>query len=254
MVEPAARITDAGQPARRVRDRERRRSRGWQLDRSRTCRSGARERRRPAVFRTTRWQWPRRCAGRHSAPPRRRRLQPLHHPRGRALPISAIRGSTAARVTGMIPGSTGLSTPRTDRSSTSPRYSSASKKNWVTAKSASLIFSARKSRSALPAMGRRGGRPDGPPPRWRSRRWPWPGPPAHRRGGAHRVPPSDRRGIPAQGHQVLHAGLAEVHQDLGQLEPGMGHADQMGHRCSRCGVPHPRHQVVGPVRDDGPPR
>ena len=47
----------------------------------------------------------------------------------------------------MIPGSTGLSTPRSARSSTRPVYSSASKKNWVTAKSASASLAARWSRS-----------------------------------------------------------------------------------------------------------
>ena len=50
--------------------------------------------------------------------------------------MTAMRGTEVRLVTGMIPGSTGLSTPRSARSATRPVYSDASKKNWVTAKSA----------------------------------------------------------------------------------------------------------------------
>ena len=53
------------------------------------------------------------------------------------------------------------------------------------------------------------------------------------------------RRIPAEGHEVLDARLAELDQDLGQLQPGMGHADQMGHRRQGGGAQHPDHQVVG---------
>ena len=59
----------------------------------------------------------------------------------------AMRGTDLRLVTGMIPGSTGLSTPRAARSATRPVYSAASKKNWVTAKSASDSLAARWSRS-----------------------------------------------------------------------------------------------------------
>ncbi len=51
--------------------------------------------------------------------------------------------------------------------------------------------------------------------------------------------------ITAQGHEVFDARLAEVDQDLRQLQPGVGHADQMGHRCQAGGAQHPDHQIVG---------
>ena len=53
------------------------------------------------------------------------------------------------------------------------------------------------------------------------------------------------RRIAAEGHEVLDARLAELDQDLRQLQPGVGHADQMGHRGEAGGAQHPDHQVVG---------
>ena len=53
------------------------------------------------------------------------------------------------------------------------------------------------------------------------------------------------RGVAPQGHEVLHARLAERHQDLGELQPGVGHADEVGHRGEGGGAQHAGHQVVG---------
>ena len=53
------------------------------------------------------------------------------------------------------------------------------------------------------------------------------------------------RGVAAQGHEVLHAGLAQRDQDVGQLEAGVGHADQVGHRVERRRVQHAGDQVEG---------
>ncbi len=67
---------------------------------------------------------------------------------GTGAPIDAILGTEESEVTGMMPGSTGLANPRSARPARSERYSAASKKNWVTAKSARASFSASRSRSA----------------------------------------------------------------------------------------------------------
>ena len=53
--------------------------------------------------------------------------------------------------------------------------------------------------------------------------------------------------VAAEGHQVLHAGLAQVDQDLGQLEAGVGHADEVGHGDEVGGPQHPGDQVDGPL-------
>ena len=53
------------------------------------------------------------------------------------------------------------------------------------------------------------------------------------------------RGIAAEGHEVLDPRLAEFDQDLGQLQPGMGHADQMSHRGQAGRPQHADHQVMG---------
>ncbi len=82
-----------------------------------------------------------------SAPPVGR-LEALDHPAGHRRAHRPPCGApSSARSTGMIPGSTGLSTPRSARSATRPMYSEASKKNWVTAKSARASLAARWSRS-----------------------------------------------------------------------------------------------------------
>ena len=52
-----------------------------------------------------------------------------------------------SEVTGRMPGRTGVSTPRARRSAIRLSYSEASKKNWVTPKSASSSLAARWSRS-----------------------------------------------------------------------------------------------------------
>ncbi len=52
-------------------------------------------------------------------------------------------------------------------------------------------------------------------------------------------------GVTAQGHEVLHARLAEGHQDLGELQSGVGDAHEVGHGGQRGGAQHARHQVVG---------
>ena len=62
---------------------------------------------------------------------------------GTGAPIVAIRSMELNDVTGMIPGRTGLVTPRAARSATKDSYSSAAKKNWVHAKSAISSFAAK---------------------------------------------------------------------------------------------------------------
>ena len=73
-----------------------------------------------------------------SAPPRSsaaRNRSSIHV--GAAAPIAPRRPKVESEVTGRMPGSTGLWTPRSSRSETRPSYSSTSKKNCVTPKSAS---------------------------------------------------------------------------------------------------------------------
>ncbi len=55
------------------------------------------------------------------------------------------------------------------------------------------------------------------------------------------------RRITAQGEEVLHAGPAEGHQDLGQLQAGVLDTDEMGHGGERRRPQHARHQVVRPL-------
>ena len=61
--------------------------------------------------------------------------------------------------------------------------------------------------------------------------------------------PGVRRGVAAQGHEVLDPRLAERHQDLGQLEARVGHAHQVRHRVERGRAQDPGHQVVGALAD-----
>ncbi len=68
----------------------------------------------------------------------------------------------------------------------------------------------------------------------------------HQLGGVGQLPRAGagvRRGIAAERHQVLHARLAQRDQDVGQLQPAVGHADQVRHRIERGGVQHAAHQV-----------
>ena len=58
-----------------------------------------------------------------------------------------MRGTDLSEVTGMMPGRTGVVTPRSARSSIRPTYSSTSKKNCVTPKSARRSLAASWSRS-----------------------------------------------------------------------------------------------------------
>ena len=51
--------------------------------------------------------------------------------------------------------------------------------------------------------------------------------------------------VTTERHQVLHTRFAELHQDLGQLQTGVGHADEMRHRRQGGGAQHPDDQVVG---------
>ena len=51
--------------------------------------------------------------------------------------------------------------------------------------------------------------------------------------------------VAAERHQVLDARLAQRHQDVGQLQPGVGHADEVRHRVEACRVQHPRDEVEG---------
>ena len=57
------------------------------------------------------------------------------------------------------------------------------------------------------------------------------------------------RRVAAQGHQVLDARPAQLDQDLGQLEAGVGDADQVGHRHQVGRPQHAGDQIDGP-----PPR
>ena len=66
--------------------------------------------------------------------------------------MRAMPGTELSRSTGMMPGRTGLVTPRVARSATRDVYSWASKKNWVTAKSARASLAARWSRSAATSV------------------------------------------------------------------------------------------------------
>ena len=151
----------------------------------------------------------------------------------------------ASEVTGRIPGSTGVRTPRASRSATSPSYSEASKKNWVTPKSAISSLAARKSRS-LSVLGERGC-----PAGWAAT--PTEKPPMARASSTSSAGVGQLtgpgvgigRGVAAQRHQVLDAGLAQRDQDVGQLQPGVRHADEVGHGVERGGVQHAAHQVEG---------
>ena len=51
--------------------------------------------------------------------------------------------------------------------------------------------------------------------------------------------------IAPERHQILDARLAQRHQDVGQLQAGVGNANQMGHRVEPGGVQHARNQVEG---------
>ena len=148
-----------------------------------------------------------------------------------------------SEVTGRMPGRTGVRTPRASRSRTSPSYSEASKKNWVTPKSASSSLAARKSRS-LPVLGRAGmpGRVGRHPDREAAD---GPGQLDQLDGVGQLTGPGLGIGgrVAAERHEVLDAGLAQRDQDVGQLQPGVGHADEMRHRVERRRVQHAAHQV-----------
>ena len=136
-----------------------------------------------------------------------------------------------------------MSTPRSRRSATRPSYSDASKKNCVTPKSASASLAARKSRSLAqvgrPGMaGRVGGHPDGESADGAGQ--------LHELRGVGQLAGAGGRvlgRVAAERHEVLDAGLAQRDEDVGQLEAGVGHADEVGHGIEPGGVQHARHQV-----------
>ncbi len=148
-------------------------------------------------------------------------------------------------VTGMIPGTTGLSTPRAARSSTSDRYSSGREEELGYGEvgqphllGQEIPVRLHVGRAGVPGgMGRHpdAESADGP-------------------GQLHQLDGVDEltlgrvgigRRIATEGHEVLNPGLAEVDQDLGQLQAGVGGADQVGHRGQRGGAQHPDHEIVG---------
>ena len=49
--------------------------------------------------------------------------------------------------------------------------------------------------------------------------------------------------IATEGHEVLHPRLAQRHEDVGQLQPGVGHADDVGHGIEVGRVEHAGHEV-----------
>ncbi len=53
-------------------------------------------------------------------------------------------------------------------------------------------------------------------------------------------------------HQVLDPGLAERHEDVGQLEPRVGHADDVGHGVEVGRVQQAGHEVDGALPRLGP--
>ena len=58
--------------------------------------------------------------------------------------------------------------------------------------------------------------------------------------------------VATQRHQVLDPGRPVGDQDLGQLQPGVGHTDEMGHGHQRGGAQHAGDQVEGPLARLGP--
>ncbi len=148
-------------------------------------------------------------------------------------------------VTGMIPGTTGVEMPRAARSSTSRQVLLHPEEELGHGEvgQAQLLGQAvpvgrQVGRSRVP--GGVGGHPDRESPD---------GP-----GQLHQLDGMGQlafggigigRRVAAEGHEVLDARLAEIDQDLRQLEPGVGHADQMGHRGQAGRPQHPHHQIVG---------
>ena len=53
--------------------------------------------------------------------------------------------------------------------------------------------------------------------------------------------------IPSQRHQVRDARRPILLEDLGELGPAVGHADQVGHRVERGLALHHRNEVIGPL-------
>ena len=125
-----------------------------------------------------------------------------------------------SEVTGRMPGRTGVRIPRAARSRTSPSYSEASKKNWVTPKSATLEFGGQEVPVAPVAGG--AGMPG------RVRRHPYreaadgPGQLDQFDGVGQLTGPGLGIGgrVAAERHEVLDAGLAQRDQDVGQLQAG----------------------------------
>src|SRR5664280_188695 len=58
--------------------------------------------------------------------------------------------------------------------------------------------------------------------------------------------------VPSQRHQVLHTGRPVGDEDLRQLQPGVGHADKVGHGHQGGGAEHPGDQVEGALARLGP--
>ncbi len=51
--------------------------------------------------------------------------------------------------------------------------------------------------------------------------------------------------VTTKGHEVFDTGLTKRDQDFSQLQPRVGHTDQMGHWSERGCMQHARHQIDG---------
>src|ERR1019366_1830601 len=156
--------------------------------------------------------------------------------RGTAPPIAFMRSMPVMVVTGIMPGSTGLVTPSSASSPTRRVHSSTSKKNCVTAKSATASFSARNRRSEA----RSGdlGWPSG-----------WAATPTEKspisRANAMRSMACSNSEVAAERHDVLHAGLGVVLQEVTHLGARMADADDVRHGGHVAVVFDLRDEVVG---------
>ena len=148
-------------------------------------------------------------------------------------------------VTGRMPGRTGVSTPRSRRSATRPSYSDGLEEELGDPEVGQLELGRQEVTVARQVgragvAGRVGRHADG-----------------EAADGAGQLHQLRREGeltgagarvlgrVATERHQVLHAGLAQGDEDVGQLQAGVGHADEVGHRVELGRVQHARDEVEG---------